>query len=62
LKASWDSLVEAASHGNPRSFQVAVTVVLEQLKKEELKRKNKESKEQSILSLLPPGLLLPTLL
>jgi hypothetical protein len=29
LKASWDSLMEAASHGNPRSFQVAVTVVLE---------------------------------
>jgi hypothetical protein len=45
LKASWDSLMEAASHGNSRSFQVAVTVVLEQLKREELKRKNKESKE-----------------
>jgi hypothetical protein len=45
LKASWDSLMEAANHGNPRSFQVAVTVVLEQLKREELKRKNKESKE-----------------
>jgi hypothetical protein len=45
LKASWDSLMEDASHGNPRSFQVAVTVVLEQLKREELKRKNKESKE-----------------
>jgi hypothetical protein len=37
--------MEAASHGNPRSFQVAVTVVLEQLKREELKRKTKESKE-----------------
>jgi hypothetical protein len=37
--------MEVASHGNPRSFQVAVTVVLEQLKREELKRKNKESKE-----------------
>jgi hypothetical protein len=37
--------MEAASHGNPRSFQVAVTVVLEQLKWEELKRKNRESKE-----------------
>jgi hypothetical protein len=35
---------EAASHSNPRSFQVAVTVVLEQLKREELKRK-KESEE-----------------
>jgi hypothetical protein len=45
LKASWDSLREAASHGNPRSFQVAVTVVQEQLKREELKRKNKESEE-----------------
>jgi hypothetical protein len=37
--------MEAASHGNPRIFQVAVTVVLEQLKMEELKRENKESKE-----------------
>jgi hypothetical protein len=45
LKASWDSLMEAASHGNPRSFYVVVTVVLEQLKREELKRKNAESKK-----------------
>jgi hypothetical protein len=45
LKASWDSLMEAASHDNPRSFQVAVTVVLEQLKREEMKRNNTESKE-----------------
>jgi hypothetical protein len=45
LKASWDSLMEAASHDNPRSFQVAITVVLKQLKREELKRKYKESKE-----------------
>jgi hypothetical protein len=37
--------MEAASHGNPRSFQVAITVVLEQLKREELKKKNRESKE-----------------
>jgi hypothetical protein len=37
--------MEAASHGNPRSFQVVVTVLLEQLKRDELKRKNKESKE-----------------
>jgi hypothetical protein len=37
--------MEAASHGNPRSFQVAITVVLEQLKREELKRKNKASEE-----------------
>jgi hypothetical protein len=45
LKASWDSLMEAASHGNPRSFHVAVTVVREQLKREELKKKNAEPKE-----------------
>jgi hypothetical protein len=37
--------MEAASHGNPRSFQVTIMVVLEKLKREELKRKNKESKE-----------------
>jgi hypothetical protein len=37
--------MEAASHGNPRSLQVAVTVVPKQLKREELKRKNKESEE-----------------
>jgi hypothetical protein len=37
--------MKAASHGNSRSFQVAVTVVLEQLKREEMKRKNRESKE-----------------
>jgi hypothetical protein len=37
--------MEAASHGHPQSFQVVVTVVLEQLKREELKRKNKEPKE-----------------
>jgi hypothetical protein len=29
MKAARDSLMEAASHGHPRSFQVAVTVVLE---------------------------------
>jgi hypothetical protein len=45
MKASWDNLMEAASHGNPRSFYVAVMVVLEQLKREELKRKNAESKK-----------------
>jgi hypothetical protein len=45
LKASYDSLMEAAEHGNPRSFYVAVTVVLERLKKEELKRKNAKSKK-----------------
>jgi hypothetical protein len=39
LKAAWDSLVEAAKHGHPRAFQVAVTVVLEQLKREQSKKK-----------------------
>jgi hypothetical protein len=33
--------MEAASHGHPQSFQVAVTVVLEQLKREELKKQKK---------------------
>jgi hypothetical protein len=42
LKAAWDSLMEAANHGHPRSFQVAVTVVLEQLKREELKKQRKK--------------------
>jgi hypothetical protein len=37
--------MEAAEHGNPRSFYVAVTVVLERLKKEELKRRNVEPKK-----------------
>jgi hypothetical protein len=37
--------MEAVSHGNPRSFYVAITVALEQVKREELKRKNAKSKE-----------------
>jgi hypothetical protein len=37
--------MEAANHGNPRIFYIAVMVVLEQLKREELKRKNAESKK-----------------
>jgi hypothetical protein len=45
LKASWDSLMETAEHDNPRSFYIAVTVVLERLKREELKRKNAEPKK-----------------
>jgi hypothetical protein len=45
LKASWDNLMEAVEHGNPRSFYVAVTVVMERLKREELKRKNAEPKK-----------------
>jgi hypothetical protein len=43
LKAAWDSLMEAASYGHPQSFQVAVTVVLEQLKREELRKQNKKN-------------------
>jgi hypothetical protein len=43
LKAAWDSLMETARHGHPRSFQVAVSVVLEQLKREELKKQNKKN-------------------
>jgi hypothetical protein len=42
LKAAWDSLVEAANHGHPHSFQVAITVVLEQLKREQLKKQRKK--------------------
>jgi hypothetical protein len=34
--------MEAASHGYPQSFQVAITVVLEQLKREELKKQRKK--------------------
>jgi hypothetical protein len=45
LKAAWDSLMEAASHGHPQSFQVAVTVVLEQLKREELKKQTRKMNE-----------------
>jgi hypothetical protein len=37
--------MEAASHVNPRSFQVAITVVMEQLKRKELRKQNKKSNE-----------------
>jgi hypothetical protein len=40
LKATWDSLMEAAERSSHRGFYVAVTVVLERLKKEDLKRKS----------------------
>jgi hypothetical protein len=43
--------MEAASHGHPRSFQVAITVVLEQLKREELKKQRK--KIESYFRFLP---------
>jgi hypothetical protein len=42
LKAAWDILVEAANHGHPRAFQVAVTVVLEQLKREQSEKKQRK--------------------
>jgi hypothetical protein len=34
--------VEAANHGHPHNFQIAVMVVLEQLKKEQLKKQRKK--------------------
>jgi aminoglycoside phosphotransferase len=42
LKMAWDSLAEAANHGHPHAFQVAVTVVLEQLKREQQKKQRKD--------------------
>jgi hypothetical protein len=45
LKVAWDNLMETAEHTSPRGFYVAVTVVLERLKREELKRKNAEPKK-----------------
>jgi hypothetical protein len=45
LKAAWDSLMEAAEHSSPHGFRVAITVVLEQLKRDELKRKSTEPKK-----------------
>jgi hypothetical protein len=45
LKATWDSLMEAAEHASPQGFHVAVTVVLERLKREKLKTKGVEPKK-----------------
>jgi hypothetical protein len=45
LKATWDSLVKAAEHASSQGFRVAVTVVLEQLKRDELKRKSAQPKK-----------------
>jgi hypothetical protein len=39
--------MEAANHSNPRSFYVAVTVVLEELKREELKRKTRSQRNEA---------------
>jgi hypothetical protein len=47
LKAVWDSLMEAAEHTSPQGFHVAITVVLEWLKRDELKRKSAEPKKRS---------------
>jgi CTP synthase (UTP-ammonia lyase) len=45
LKAAWDSLMEAAEHASPQGFHVSITVVLEWLKREKLKRKGAEPKK-----------------
>jgi hypothetical protein len=45
LKAARDSLMETAKHASPQGFRVAVTVVLERLKRDELKRKSAEPKK-----------------
>jgi hypothetical protein len=45
LKVAWDSLMEAADHASPQGFRVAVTVVLQQLKRDELERKSIEPKK-----------------
>jgi hypothetical protein len=45
LKAAWDSLMEAAEHASPQGFCVTVTVVLERLKRDQLKRKSAEPKK-----------------
>jgi hypothetical protein len=37
--------MEAAKHASPQGFYVAVTVVLERLKRDELKRKSAEPKK-----------------
>jgi hypothetical protein len=39
--------MEAAEHARPQGFHVAVTVVLERLKRDELKRKSAEPKKLS---------------
>jgi hypothetical protein len=45
LRATWNSLMEAAEHASPQGFRVAVTVVLERVKRDELKRKSAEPKK-----------------
>jgi hypothetical protein len=45
LKAAWDSLMEDVEHASPQGFRFAVKVVLEQLNRDELKRKSAEPKK-----------------
>jgi hypothetical protein len=45
VKAAWDSLMEVAKHASPQGFRVVVTVLLERLKRDELKRKSAEPKK-----------------
>jgi hypothetical protein len=52
LKAAWDSLMEAAEDASPQGFHVAVTAVLERLKREELKRKGPKPKKLSYFRFL----------
>jgi hypothetical protein len=47
--------MEAGSHGHPQSFQVAVTVVLEQLKREELKKQKKRGLKHTFASYAMPS-------
>jgi hypothetical protein len=47
LKATWDNLMEAAEHASPQGFYVAVMVVLERLKKEELRRKSANQRNEA---------------
>jgi hypothetical protein len=37
--------MEATEHASPQGFRIAVTVVLEQLKRDELKRKSTDPKK-----------------
>jgi hypothetical protein len=45
LNVAWDSLMETVEHASPQVFHVVVTMVLEQLKRDELKRKSAEPKK-----------------
>jgi hypothetical protein len=45
LNVAWDSLMETTEHASPQVFHVVVTMVLEQLKRDELKRKSAEPKK-----------------